>query len=206
MYAKPQDPDFPAKKIDLGPVERYWAYVEKGVPDSAVVEWDRNKCDQLANQIILKCHIDKNAYNTKLLTGLPGPNKIEILKNNLLQEIAQDHQLATKRAVVDYILMDPMEQIRMRLPWKPHLYESRIARAPVPWHENIVQATQTIQKILCSVNPMMLEIVKLWEPYNKETIVDMSVFDTADGKILIDEFGVAVRNQCSQFRNKLMNE
>ena len=60
-----------------------------------------------------------------------------------------DYVTAAKRSVLDYLLLDKEERERLGISVRPGPWEPRVVRAPVPWHQNFLQASVvTILSIL----------------------------------------------------------
>ena len=51
-------------------------------------------------------------------------------------------RLAEKKAIIDYLLLDPAEKLRTNIMHTPSSYKSSVIRAPVPWKQSRVVAQQ----------------------------------------------------------------
>ena len=50
------------------------------------------------------------------------------------------------RSVLDYLLLDSEERERLGISVRPGPWEPRVVRAPVPWHQNFLQASSLVTK------------------------------------------------------------
>lgn len=85
------------------------------------------------------------------------------LVKDLTEEIAKDYQQSQKLSILNYILQDPAERARLRITNTPKPFELRTVRAPVPWHATAAAAATFLSQHLCITNPIMLELLELWE-------------------------------------------
>ena len=67
-----------------------------------------------------------------------------------------------KKAIVEYILLDPDERERIRIRQVPRSYPKFTIRAPIPWHANILICRESIRHALFITHPVVLEIQRIW--------------------------------------------
>ena len=171
--------------------QRYWYYVEKGVPNEAIAPLDHHIVENF--DIYLPNHLKEN-------TSLHG------IKSDVLVEVENSYKLAIKQSIVDYILLDPEEQIRLSIPPFVDHYLPRTARAPVPWHESVLQSKKAIEENLYITNQVMLELLCIFKNFENCRIVDMSVMTPNVLPMTLDDFQNILKSQCTAFRTKMLNE
>lgn len=75
---------------------------------------------------------------------------------------------ALKKAVVDYILMDASERVRIKIYHVPKEFPLHVIRGPIPWHNNFVTSRDIIRGTLYLSHPVIVAIRKIWdERYRK---------------------------------------
>lgn len=81
-----------------------------------------------------------------------------------LEELSkQRFKWALKKAVVDYILMDPTERVRIRIYQVPQTFPLHVIRGPIPWHANYVVSKDVVSSTLFMTHPVSVAIRKLWD-------------------------------------------
>ncbi|KAJ3373477.1 Dynein heavy chain 3, axonemal [Kappamyces sp. JEL0680] len=173
------------------PQQRYWFYVERGFPQKAICELDDAAKENIQRLLPAK---------------LTGNDQLRSTLAKLESEIKQNHATAIKQSIVDYILIDPAERERLQIPEIFDRFEPVITRAPVPWHENLTQVKSEIEKNLFITNPTMLSLLQIYSQYEHCRVVDMSVFTPAILPMSIGEFQSILKNQCTTFKSKVLNE
>ncbi|KAJ3188443.1 Dynein heavy chain 3, axonemal [Gaertneriomyces sp. JEL0708] len=187
----PYDRD--ADNIDkqLNAQTRYWYYVNKVIPDNAIAPMEPATIA---------------AAEQHLPTHLVRVESLQPRRTEVLEEIHQEYKIALKRAVLDYILLDPTEQQRLAIEPFLNPYVPHIARAPVPWHQNVVDSKVAIEDNLFVTNPVFLEVLKIYERFKSAKVVDMSSFTSSSLPMSIDDFQSILRNQCVAFKTLMLNE
>ena len=173
------------------PQQRYWFYIEKGFPEKSVHEIEKTT---------------KSNIKTLLPFQLVNNPKLEATLQRLEAEVEYNHVTAVKQGIVDYILIDPNERIRLEIPPVFDKYEIVTARAPVPWHENLQFVRERIEENLFITNRAMTNLLEIFSKYENLRIVDTSVFTSSILPISINEFQVILKNQCTAFKNRILNE
>lgn len=80
----------------------------------------------------------------------------------LLEDLNTWFQNACAQSVVEYVLLAPEEQERLKIPgFRRYSYEPKVCRAPVPWHESFAKHKAELERSLCTVNEMMGEVQAL---------------------------------------------
>ena len=67
-----------------------------------------------------------------------------------------------KKAIVDYILIDWSERIRLRVYTIPKATLHYIIRGPIPWHNNYHVSKEILRNNLFIAHPVIIAIMKLW--------------------------------------------
>lgn len=63
---------------------------------------------------------------------------------------------------VDFVLRDPREDGREKVPVKLPGHREEIAVLPKPWHKSFVQSLNIARDILHVTNPCMQQVLQLW--------------------------------------------
>ncbi|KAJ3206419.1 Dynein heavy chain 7, axonemal [Entophlyctis luteolus] len=175
----------------LTPEQRYWHYVKKGIADESIAPIE----ESTINAVIK--HISPN---------LLASDSLQLCKSEIVSEIQADYCIALKQSIVDYILLDAKERDRLKIPPLPPRYVPRIARAPVPWHETVNAVKGFMAENLLITNPAMLNLLALHNQFMANRIIHVDTFTPAVLPMTIDDFQATLRNQCQNFRTKLLNE
>lgn len=78
-------------------------------------------------------------------------------------EIINDYKQSIRFAIVDYILLDPLERKRLlNTDILPIQYPVMHIRAPVPWHNFFVNAAHYNEHNLFIGNEILRDIRELW--------------------------------------------
>ncbi|BHF75787.1 Dynein heavy chain 3, axonemal [Sparganum proliferum] len=84
------------------------------------------------------------------------------LHDELLEEIGHGYEMAVRRAIVEYILMDPDERRRLFVRWLSVPHPIYVIRPPVPWHESAVSSAKFCANNLYVPSAMSLALNVLW--------------------------------------------
>ncbi|KAJ3297193.1 Dynein heavy chain 3, axonemal [Borealophlyctis nickersoniae] len=175
----------------LTPIQRYEYYVTHSIPPDSIAPMDPTSITAIESRI-------PERYLT--------PDHLHPTKQTLLAEFQTDYATALRRSIVDYILLDPVEQERLLIPPLPPPYTPRTVRAPVPWHATMVTNKGFMEENLFITNSVMLELLRIYEVFEKCKVVDMGVFTPGVLPMTIEEFQGILKNQCMAFKSKLINE
>ncbi|KAI9093996.1 dynein heavy chain, N-terminal region 2-domain-containing protein, partial [Phlyctochytrium arcticum] len=170
---------------------RYWYYIESTIPADAIAPMDPQWMEGI------RAHVPPTYLTQDALTET---------RAEVVDEIQADYATALKRSIVDYILLDPMEQVRLSIPPFLTVWYPRIARAPVPWHDKVIESKALMDANLFITNPVMVQLLSIYESFRSVKIVDMSVFAAQVLPMTMEEFLGIIRNQCHAFKQKMLNE
>lgn len=84
------------------------------------------------------------------------------LREKLWDEVREDYCKSWQKSIVDYVLMDSSERGRLKIHSYPHMFQHRVIRAPVPWHDSFHQAREAQALQLFITNSIMRELHSLW--------------------------------------------
>ena len=121
-------------------------------------------------------------------------------------EVKSDYITAAKKSVLDYILLDEDERLRLNISVRPSPWEPRVVRAPVPWHQNFLQAKQFCRHNLFSLNTVMVKLNDLWwRRYNNLRFVVPNRLRGVDGgPVSPQDLEDRVFTQCEEARTVLL--
>lgn len=80
----------------------------------------------------------------------------------LESEIINDYKYSIRFAIIDHILLDPAERIRLFVDKIPLSYPVLHIRAPMPWHQSIITSTHYNHHHLFIGNEILRNIRDLW--------------------------------------------
>ncbi|XP_049869343.1 dynein axonemal heavy chain 3 [Pectinophora gossypiella] len=121
------------------------------------------------------------------------------------KEILEFFVMAMKRCILDYVLKDPEECVRLKIAFLPPLWPAHVCRAPVPWHNNVLLARQAILYRYYEGNPVLIELRRIWfEKYHDMLICDMDKMQEGlPFPQYPSEFGERLQKLCSDTRTEL---
>lgn len=143
-------------------------------------------------------------YNNLLIINILLGSYSTIIKP-IENEIIQDYKDSIRFAIVDHILLDPAERIRLMIDTIPIEYPVIQIRAPIPWHQAITFAGHKIEHNLFIGNEILRNIRDLYIlKYNNMRIVHVTDF----GKLPISALNIEsiVGNLCQESSKKLEEE
>ncbi|KAF5404423.1 hypothetical protein PHET_02178 [Paragonimus heterotremus] len=168
-------------------LERYTYYINNGIPD-----------DMLAAPPDKLWHMLEEYTPRKLVAVWPT------LAKELRDEIHKDYNYALRKAIVDYILLDPEERKRLFIQWLPMPYPSYVVRAPVPWHEKRRHAFNFCQRSLFTPCALTLAIQKIWQnEFAQLRFVQVDSIRALDEPVEPSRFESIITSQCTKTRELL---
>ncbi|XP_053593796.1 dynein axonemal heavy chain 3 [Microplitis demolitor] len=143
-----------------------------------------SKLQYLINQSIKDFHLEPYDYlylekaQERLSYKLKKLKYFNFIFKSLELEIINDYKQSIRFAIVDYILLDPLERKRLlNTDILPIQYPVMHIRAPVPWHNFFVNAAHYNEHNLFIGNEILRDIRELWfSKYHKMRIIQLSDF------------------------------
>ncbi len=170
--------------------ERYWYYINNGIPDSELYE--------------IKPEVFQ-AMHSLIPARLRNSQKLTKLSKSLDTETSDIYSLAARQAILDYILLDEHEKERLGIKYVAKSYTPQTSRGPVPWHEPYVAAKLAIEETLWITNPIMGLTKSIFAKY--ETIGAFNfAFLEKSVPMGIEDFILTVKSQIQAFKEMLCRE
>ena len=112
---------------------------------------------------------------------------------------------AEKRAIIDYVLLDPSEKVRVNVLEVPTRFKPSVIRAPVPWKTSYILSQQFCRHNLFITNDIIIRIRSTWEKrYAGLRFIDIKHLRSRMGDPLTpDEMQRRVLEQCKQTKETL---
>ncbi|KAA3677197.1 dynein heavy chain, axonemal [Paragonimus westermani] len=171
-------------------LERYTYYINNGIPDDMLAA----PPDKLWRKL--------EEYTPSKLTAV-WPT----LTKQLRDEVHEDYNHALRKAIVDYILLDPEERKRLFIQWLPVPYPSYVVRAPVPWHEKRRHAFNFCQQSLFTPCALTLAIQKIWQDkFAQLRFVQADSIRALDEPLEPSRFESIITSQCTKTRELLRSD
>ncbi|XP_023329300.1 dynein heavy chain 3, axonemal [Eurytemora carolleeae] len=153
--------------------------------------------------------LSKQQYNRIKSLCKPGWFNDLMMKSKisvLHLEVEEQHSEASRKAILDYLLLDPQEQRRLEIQNVAQSWTPLVVRAPVPWHQTYLQANQFCRHNLFTLNTVLEKINNLWwRRYNNLRFVSPARLRTVDGgPVSPRDFENRVFSQCEEARNLLI--
>lgn len=79
------------------------------------------------------------------------------------EEVRDSYRMSLHIALLDYVMLNPVEQRRLGIETYPTRYPALTLRAPVPWHQAYITASQRISYSLYTGHPMLYALRILWD-------------------------------------------
>ncbi|XP_038676444.1 dynein heavy chain 3, axonemal isoform X3 [Scyliorhinus canicula] len=171
--------------------ERYIYYIDHGIQPNMIEPQKTEQIDRIEHLL------------PKDLRNVPD---LQELHNDLLEEVHIDYDSSLRKAIVNYILKDPSERMRLFVSSVPRPFPQRVIRAPVPWHSAYGQAKVWNESHLFVVNPMMSLLQEFWyTKFDDLRFVRLKEIKDDDVPMLPQEFEDLVKKQCAEARSILEN-
>ncbi|XP_028395151.1 dynein heavy chain 3, axonemal-like isoform X1 [Dendronephthya gigantea] len=171
-------------------LKRYNFYITKGI-----------RMDSLA---LCNPAIMRRILANKIPEKLQSDPELDALLNDLFKEVEDDYIFSIRKAIVDYILMDPSEKVRLSISAIPKPFPRRTIRAPVPWHNSYQRGKDMVIKNVFTTNPVMMEIQNVWtNRFSQVRFVDGDELRASGLPVAPEEFQELVRKQCLRTREFL---
>ncbi|XP_065937642.1 dynein axonemal heavy chain 3 isoform X7 [Magallana gigas] len=107
------------------------------------------------------------------LVPRPLRQAVPSAKRRFLREMEEDRRSAIKKAILDYILLDPAEQERLGVPIPPKPSNSA-GRHQFPWHEMVNRTREFMKNDLFITHPVMYTILYHFQTkYGEFRLIDI---------------------------------
>lgn len=171
----------------ITPDQRYWYYIECEIPELELYKIDAATLTRIKALVCVSPCVDY----------LPSSYE------KLVAEIKACHIKAIKKAIIDYILIDNLEQERLYIPSISQDYIYSVCRAPVPWSSAFAEARAVISETLMINNPMMIELLKTIQC--KPIVLEVPMFNVANCPVAVEDFEAQIRANLANLRSDLLN-
>ncbi|XP_014679298.1 PREDICTED: dynein heavy chain 3, axonemal-like [Priapulus caudatus] len=137
--------------------------------------------------------------------GMGAKHKKKLLEE-LNTEVENNYRFSLQQAIVDYILKDPHERVRLKVYASPRTFPLRLVRAPVPWRDAFSNAKQCLSQHLFITNPVMQRLHNLYQDrYADVRFVSYRQMREEALPLSPSDFEQVVRRQCKCVREVLVN-
>jgi len=90
-------------------------------------------------------------------------NRLDTLLSELEEHSKRIYRIGMKRAILNYILLDPSEQARLRIYEVDRTPRPKTIRGPVPWHASYVLCREVMRNNLHLTHPVSVMLRNLWD-------------------------------------------
>ncbi len=147
-----------------------------------------------------------NKFCSHLIPKLLQPS-LKSLHEQLKYEIHADYDLAIRKSIVDYILLDPHERQRVKIQNIPKTFRLRTIRAPIAWHDTMDQTKKDLLMTLHGNNPIMTSLQKLWdESYTQQRLISFQDLVEAPLPMIPHDFEKFIEQRVNQMRQTLISQ
>jgi dynein heavy chain len=147
-----------------------------------------------------------NRFCSHLIPKLVQPS-LKSLHDQLKEEIHSTYDLALRKAVVDYILLDPNERKRVKIQNVPKTFHLNTIRAPIAWHDAMEQTKRDLQTTLHANNPIMDSLQTLWDvTYADQRFVSFQDLVQASLPMVPHDFEKFIEQRVNQMKQTLISQ
>lgn len=174
--------------------KRYREYIEHQIPEEIIAPirqyWITNVLDLISGD-------QKNLDDTEVVR----------IVDSLLSEINNDYKISIKKAIMDYILRDDSEKLRVGILQRfdePTEYGEAKPRGIIAgqsWVDRIAVSREDLKKNLVNYNHVTLSIISVWAEISKELIFDLPKPD--DPRDSFTAFSTKQGNRLAQVSTKV---
>ena len=145
-------------------------------------------------------------FRAHLISKLLHPS-LKTLHEELKDEIHTDYDLAIRKSIVDYILLDPRERQRVKIQNTPKTFHHHTIRAPIAWHDTMDQTKKDLFVTLHANNPIMASLQTLWdESYAHQRLVSFEDLVRAPLPMIPHDFEKFIEQRVNQMRQTLLTQ
>ncbi|XP_056593901.1 dynein axonemal heavy chain 3 isoform X3 [Triplophysa dalaica] len=172
-------------------LERYMYYIHEGIYGHMLAPQPQEQISNILQLVPSHFHGDER--------------KMQRMRKHL-EEVQSDYDFSLRKSIVDYILLDPEEKVRLSISAVPKLFPTFVIHAPVPWSESYQQTHSWLKENLHTLNPMLRHLQKLWmSSFSSLRFVRLEDLLSTDLPLLPAEFETLVCNKCQCTRDALLN-
>eukprot|EP00741_Cyanophora_paradoxa_P002212 tig00000555_g2144.t1 len=178
--------------------ERYWYYIEHGIPDHVVSVMKEEWMEQVMDLI------------PQELSAVPQ-SLVEEMLASMRAEIRSDYYNAVKKSIVDYVLKSPEERRRLNILAPPAPFEESAGRArapksPTEWHDSVAVARAEMATTLFVTSRKMLELLRIWEAYAGSLLVEPPERLRYKLPLELEKFKMRQQECCDKTKDALWND
>lgn len=145
-------------------------------------------------------------FRAHLASKLLQPS-LKSLHEELKTEIHTDYDLALRKAIVDYILLDRTERQRVKIQNTPKSFRLHTVRAPIAWHDTMEETKKDLYVSLHTNNPIMASLQTLWdESYAHQRLVSFEDLVRAPLPMVPHDFEKFIEQRVNQMRQTLLSQ
>lgn len=187
------------EKIDakLACFKRYREYIESQIPEEIIAPirqyWITNVLDLISGD-------QKNLDDSEVVR----------IVDSLLSEINNDYKISIKKSILDYILLDDSEKLRVGILQRfdePIEYGEAKPRGIIAgqsWVDKVEIARDDLKKSLVNYNHVTLSIISVWKETSKNLIFDLP--KPGDPKLTFNSFHSNQNNKLNQVSSTIKVE
>jgi dynein heavy chain len=147
-----------------------------------------------------------NKFCSHLIPKLLQPS-LKSVHEELKTEIHNNYDLAIRKSIVDYILLDPNERQRVKIYNIPKTFRLKTVRAPISWHDTMDQTKKDLLLTLHGNNAIMASLQILWdETYAQQRLVSFQDLVHASLPMIPHDFEKFIEQRVNQMRQTLMTQ
>lgn len=173
-------------EVDL---KRYYYYIEKGTDSRMIAPLEDEQFIKFYSHIA-----EKYISNSQLKN----------LSKSLNDEIKLSYEYAMRKAIVDYVLLNQEERVRVKIEWIPRSFHFKTIRAPIPWHEAYSDMSHWLLVNLHNVNIINVHLQQLWyDSYIKTRFISLEDLNNANLPLYPHDFEQYITAKCLKQRELL---
>jgi len=147
-----------------------------------------------------------NKFCSHLIPKLLQPS-LKSVHEELKNEIHNNYDIAIRKSIVDYILLDPNERQRVKIQNIPKTFRLNTIRAPIAWHDTMDQTKKDLLLTLHGNNPIMASLQILWdETYAQQRLVSFQDLVHASLPMIPHDFEKFIEQRVNQMRQTLITQ
>lgn len=147
-----------------------------------------------------------NRFCVHLIPKLLQPS-LKKIHDQLKTEIHEDYDIAVRKAIVDYILLDRSERQRVKIQNVPKPFRLKTIRAPIAWHDTMEDTRRDLLVTLHANNPIMSFLQIVWDDvYAHQRFVSFQDLFEASLPMIPHDFEKFIEQHVNQMRQTLVSQ